>query len=332
MSWSTISSALEARMNAVAGIGKVHARQRWTDEGPKSPTFQNLFVDNNKINYCEIYRKTVSEDFHQIDDDVSVSKQTWAIRATYGGDDLGNSEAYFQTSIVDAIMTDLRTGSRSLGGTIVTYGLPKFGETATFRTVSGVMVHVFDAHFDLEEHVDLSISQTNSSDLPASSGIESQFHRLGNQIISFFASVATDLGLVSWDWKRGSSNDPKVFPALPYSRLPRAYLRGFTSQDRSDKVGAYKGAAEYRYSIWIYMLQTPGQDHQEQLIKAIKKFKDPIIKGGFAPDGMRVGGFFLQDVELLGVVQDELIHPLNSQLRCSLGEINLVCRGETLKV
>ena len=90
-----------------------------------------------------------------------------------------------------------------------------------------------------------------------------------------------------------------------------------------------KAAFEYRYSLWVQLRQTPGEEHQTLLLAALASFRDVLLQGGFVPDFGVSGVHKLQVTTLIGAVFDELDHPLsNPALRVSTGEIRITLTGE----
>lgn len=158
--------------------------------------------------------------------------------------------------------------------------------------------------------------------------LKGKFKQIGTSLLAWWgAHVSVQaLGLASLEWQKHMQPSP-VFPADPAADLPRAYLRAYIEDYAwAATLGCDVVDFTYRFSIWVQLLQTPGQEHQQLLLDAIAAFRDPILQAGFRPE-LGVAGLELRSiVPTQGVVQDETVHPLGA-LRVSNGELNVTLTG-----
>lgn len=157
-----------------------------------------------------------------------------------------------------------------------------------------------------------------------------KWKELGDALLTQWNTTATNAG-INLAWARGMRAQPS-YPCNPRTDCPRARLRvseeGHLPSATLGCVNA-RAAFEYRYSLWVQLRQTPGQQHQTLLLAALAAFRDTLLQGGFAPDLGVSGINKLQVTTLIGAVFDELDHPLlDPALRVSTGEIRITLTGE----
>ena len=157
-----------------------------------------------------------------------------------------------------------------------------------------------------------------------------KWKELGDALLAQWSTTATNAG-IDLGWARGMRGQPS-YPCSPRTDCPRARLR-VSEEGHSMAPGlgcaGQKAAFEYRYSLWVQLRQTPGEEHQTLLLAALASFRDVLLQGGFVPDFGVSGVHKLQVTTLIGAVFDELDHPLsNPALRVSTGEIRITLTGE----
>lgn len=161
-----------------------------------------------------------------------------------------------------------------------------------------------------------------------------KWKELGDGLLAYWAAAASAAG-IDIGWARGMRANPS-YPCSPRTDCPRARLR-VTEEAHSPPTtlgcAGSKAAFAYQYGLWIQLRQTPGQQHQTLLLAAMDGFRDVLLQGALAPD-LGVAGVNLLKVEtLIGVVYDEMDHPLGDPaLRVSTGEIRVTLGGEIRSV
>lgn len=143
---------------------------------------------------------------------------------------------------------------------------------------------------------------------------------IGDALVAHATANLGALSLVSIDWQKGMNAAP-VYPVDPYADCPRLELRFYTE----DVNAAVSGATEtvLKFSWYLYLRQTPGEDHQELLRTAMEAIIN-LFFGNFNPTQLELAGSkFVRPAQT--VIRDELRHPLvdDPSLRVSVGEIFL---------
>ena len=156
MSYAAINAALVTRLGAVSGIGKVQGYYRWCPDGTNAEKFVALFLDSASpahVNVWMVTRIGTAKDKKLDDDDTSVRRRhNIVLQGYYSLTDATNSEAVFH-AIVEAIMENLRTGDRTLGGACLTYELPEGAAIAweDWPRSGAVLCHSGRVTFQVEE-------------------------------------------------------------------------------------------------------------------------------------------------------------------------------------
>lgn len=124
MSWSGIRSALKSRLEAVSGIGKVHAYTRYIKDGCEYAAFQDVYVSGGVLNYWGITR-TARRTEKTADNDTSYRRiHDVEITVYYAVADGSASENTFQ-DLLETVCNNLETGDHTLGGACLTHSPPE---------------------------------------------------------------------------------------------------------------------------------------------------------------------------------------------------------------
>jgi hypothetical protein len=117
------------------------------------------------------------------------------------------------------------------------------------------------------------------------------------------------------------ATDP-VYPADPVTQCPRIVAR-LQTEDNLAMPG--KGVDfDFALSLFYYRIQVPGQNHQELLIDAVEKIKDPLLGEFTPPPVAMVGCDYLAPIQT--IYHAELRHPRidDPARRVSVAEIVMV--------
>lgn len=145
MAINTIVNNIETLLLAVSGIGKVHSFLRYSNN---SKSFFDIFkTSNDKINACQITRRSVSEE--TVAQGYVAKYHTMVIVAYYALNDANETEATFQT-LLDNISTKIRE-NHTLSGAVVTSNDITV-EEITHEMLSNVLCHKAIITFVAEEH------------------------------------------------------------------------------------------------------------------------------------------------------------------------------------
>lgn len=148
MSLTEIRTEIKAIIEGVSGIGIVHEYLRWSSTSSK---FLTLFKDkSDKINGCMMTRVKTVEDAVS-GGRTSDRDHKFRIICIYGLDDDGESELYFQDTIVEGICTKLRS-EKTLCNRTVALGVPQV-EIVEPRKFGSVLCHYAEITVSVEEIV-----------------------------------------------------------------------------------------------------------------------------------------------------------------------------------
>jgi hypothetical protein len=164
---------------------------------------------------------------------------------------------------------------------------------------------------------------------------------VGNAMIAWLKPLYAGygMGLVTFDWQKSVAPMP-TYPARPRTQCPRIRLRAYTKtlpQDMKVAAGGTQAPAQYTFSLWIQLSQTPGQAQQELLIAQLSLMERPFLEAAFFPDQLQspaVPGFQLHDaLTTQTVVRNEMQHRFKDpQLTVSCGEMVVTLKGRTFAV
>lgn len=111
MSYANIRSALQGRLQAIAGTGNVFPHLRWTDDDVDAPGFAD-FIDGDAVNFFQFTRTR----FADVRKGLLHRNHDIVIFGFHSSSDSDATELLFQ-DLLEAIADDLEQGDRTLGGT-----------------------------------------------------------------------------------------------------------------------------------------------------------------------------------------------------------------------
>lgn len=334
MSWSTISTALQARLADIAGVGKAHGKIRYDAEGFEREQAEELFFHEGSVNVWQVTRTDRSARRNPDDSRITTVQHTVSIRGNLSlvdpGTGLANTEDDFQ-AIIDAIALDFDQGDRTLGGAAITHSIPQAGQIGPAMFYGGTLLcHDVTLTFVVEENV---VQETEDVPFEAftspGDGIESKVEALGSALLAWFEPRLANLGLVSIGWQRHMRGAP-VYPADPREQCPRAFLRvSRVGHVEGETLNCATAGVTLQLSLWLQLRQTPGEEHQRRLVSGLDVLQSALLKGEWNFPGLEVetlDNLAAEPAE--GVVYDEIEHPLGDpQLRVSSGETSLLLTG-----
>jgi UDP-N-acetylglucosamine 2-epimerase len=124
MSWSSIRSALKARLEGISGVGAVHTYLRYCKDAGDSTAFAAIYVSGGQLNYWAISR-TARRTAKSVDNDSSYRRQhDVEVSAFYAHRDADASENTFQ-DLLETVCNNLETGDHTLGSACLTHTPPE---------------------------------------------------------------------------------------------------------------------------------------------------------------------------------------------------------------
>lgn len=144
MSYQAIRDALESRLQAISSVGVVHAWPRLVRETPQSSEFQGSLVESGKLNVWMISRTGVRDRQAEDRDNRQIRVHEINIDVFWAWDDTGvkgtTSDTLFQNAL-EAVLDDIRTGDRTLGGAANTMSLGRVSTIEPVRYLSTLCHH-----------------------------------------------------------------------------------------------------------------------------------------------------------------------------------------------
>lgn len=149
MSYSAIRTALAARLNAVAAVGRAHSyvrysRQPWTDA-----EFQALFVESSRLNAWQITRVAMTDE-QAPESSLVIRRHQIEIYAMISVSDATASEHVHQDAL-EAVADDWRTGDRTLGGAAHTSSLMDIQQIERVMFSENILAHSATIRLQIEE-------------------------------------------------------------------------------------------------------------------------------------------------------------------------------------
>lgn len=144
MSYSTIASALQTRLNAISGLDNVYTYERISYDALQSSEFQNLFKDSSSsvLNTWWITCNNI-QTVQSTEDYFTVDKYAITLHGFYTLNDSLQTPLTFKT-LCESVASNLRSGDRTLGGIVLCYELPSSEfEFATLGRRKGDLNHAY---------------------------------------------------------------------------------------------------------------------------------------------------------------------------------------------
>lgn len=334
MSWTDISTELARRLSCIEGLGRVHGKIRYDDEGFDRDTFDSLFQVGGQLNVWQITRtgrtstrsqdnSRISKVQHQVQIHGNLALKDPATGAT-------NSEDTFQ-SLLDAVCDNLDQGDRTLGGKAITLSTPQVSAITPAKFYGAVLSHDATIGFTVEENVldphpcEADFEAYES----AGDGLSAKLEPIGTALMSWLAPRLLDLGLASCGWARHSRGAPP-YPADPRAELPRAFLRVSQAGHAPGRtIGCENAGMVLQVQVWLQLLQVPGQQHHRLMASAMDVMQTAIMRGDWAFPGLDVEGVYsLKAVSTETQVFEDVDHPLGDpELRVSSSQTSILLEG-----
>lgn len=322
MSWATVSSALQSRINTVCTGAPTPANVqrflRWTNDGPDGATFQNLFAAGGRLASCQLTR-TGRRTIRAKEDSRKRVQHDVKAELTLALDDADSSELLHQ-ALVDLVLGDLEDGDRTLGGVAITHTEARAENIQVVTNAARVVVHSAELLFTVEEVAGTRSTPALYALADLGTGLKARQLEQSMALVEWLAiqPLITGLGLVQLQLDPSGAPHPR-YPLDPVNDLPALFVVNHTGQNQRT-VGGGRDST-YQLSLYYYRRQTPGQQHQEKLGEALRAIETLLLRNP-RPMALEI---VAADMATPGKVDwpDQLVHPLTDdpRLRVSCGEL-----------
>lgn len=317
MSWTAIAEALQSRLSLLFPTARVHTRILNVKQSPEEKEWCAAYVDQSDgtVNCWQITRtgrKTVTSDSSnavRLQHEIELHHHRSVV-------DCQESELIFHGE-VDAVLADLQTGDRTIGGACISLSNPSSEGIGHAMLAEAALCHYAVIKITAEESGTSGTSETVTA-------APSEFWRnVGDALVAWLSPQLSSLGLVSVAWDQGTSKAP-TNPIDPRTECPRLRLR-FDTNDielfpNQGQVETVSG------SLWLQVRQAIGDDHHKRLVATAGLIAEKFLRQQ-RPSGLESVG-----VEFMHLVRvnyaDPVEHPLEDpSLRVSVAEIQFEIRA-----
>lgn len=336
--WSRIVKAIQSRLQTVPGVGKVHDTVVYTDEPPTGKKFQALFVENGKVNFCWITKNSTAVTRKISIEDSTISIVRGLAEVHYFHAMNGNT-ADSEKSVLelfDRIVEAFDKPDRTLGGVINTHALIEPEITDPNVDFQGIACHTLMFKIPYEY---ITTRETTEEVLVEEvvSGQYAEVEKVCRGLVDVIKPFVVPLVVPSNDrvfLGRNSAaterSEASTYPADPRNSLPRIVFR---AEEWNLAAGTISGGQvsdfELAGSFWIQLKQSPGQDHQGRMLRALQRCSQAFL-GNFNPAIITAipGLISWKCMPATSTLFDELVHEYDDpSLRVSVGRVQIQCAG-----
>lgn len=153
MSWETVSTAIQARLELLFPLAKVHSFIRQTHFGSDSDEFREVYINdvaNPSVQVLQLTRVAFRQTKSTDDDTRWMSQHDVLLHYHEGLQDAESSELDFQSNI-ESICADFRTGDKTLGAVALTLSDPQVTEIGHAMLAEHILCHYAPIRFTVEE-------------------------------------------------------------------------------------------------------------------------------------------------------------------------------------
>ena len=159
-------------------------------------------------------------------------------------------------------------------------------------------------------------------------GPDHKFEATGDALIQYLGLATNDLGLISIDWVRSTSDPSSAYPPNPYTMCPMIAIRGYAGTMKPyGVVGGYIGEVSYTFSVFYYKRQTLGIKSEPNIIQDMEVlwniFSNDLMDPTRFPAvaGCQYIRVYPANVSIHSELQHEFEDP---NLKVSVGELQIV--------
>lgn len=324
MSWAAVHPGLQSLLEGIEGTGKVHARWPRVYANTDQPEFKAAFCDeNDRLNF--IVFKRVSAVGEKSSDDDNLFSRTYGVEleaffAFSQSCDEVDSEFAFQALLDQISDATEQTLERTMGGAALTFSVPEWRGIKLVKWYGAGQVTCHQVNGTMQVEV-----VTASGAAPAEAliptipaGLTAKQFAIGEALLEYLQARLVNFGLETIDWARGVGPHPS-YPANPRAACPRLLLRAYTTDITPMVSQGFESGLTF--SLFYQRRQTPGQAHQEVLLRESKLIQEALLQR-FNPGNTKgAGADFCRPTQM--VIHDEQRHPRidDPALRVSVSEL-----------
>jgi len=321
VSWATVHPALTSFLTAASGGSRVYAYWPRVYFNSDEQEFKAAFCDTqSRLNFIIFRRVSALTDKSTDDDDQFSRTYTVELDTFFAFSDTasaGESEFSFQARLDQITAAVEQAASRTLGGSVLTFSVPDWrGMKLMVRY--GITCHHVTGTMQVEVVTASGVEQTEATVPVISASLTDKQFAIGEAVLEYLRVRLAPLNLTSIDWARGVTPHPS-YPTNPRTACPRLLMRAYTTDDTP--VATQGHDIDLTFSLFYQRRQTPGQAHQEVLLREMKLIHEAMLQR-FNPGNTKAAGAdFCRPTQL--VIHDQQSHPRidDPALRVSVGEL-----------
>lgn len=326
MSWSAVHPPLKTFLEGVSGTGKVYAHWPRVYANTDQPEFKEAFCDDqDRLNFI-VFRRFNAVGEKSADDD-NLFSRTYSVELeaffAFSTADCETVESEFDfQELLDQISVAAEQAMvRTLGGAALTFSVPEWRGIKLVKWYGSppvLTVHQVAGSMQVEVVTASGVTPAETSVPSIPAGLTAKEYAIGEALLEYLRVRLADMDLATIDWARGVGPHPS-YPANPRTACPRLLLRAYTTD--ITPVASQGHDFGMTFSLFYQRRQTPGQAHQEVLLREMKLVEEALLQR-FNPGNTKgAGADFCRPTQM--VIHDEQRHPRidDPALRVSVGEL-----------
>jgi hypothetical protein len=294
--WSQVAAGFKNLLERVPGIGKVHPFIVYSDQAATSPAWRDLFTKNGKVNFVSFTKLGSSESEVQLEDSrctrytETVEFQVWVAAQSDA------NEQWAAIELFDRIVKQFNVVDRTLNGLVNSFSLPEIVDappTASFGNVA-CQALIFRVKYDYYSYktIDLEVMAPETN-----TGQHVEAEKIGLALIEAIKAQVVPEIVPSNDRvilapSIQSINGAGEYPCDPRNTLPKIelYIDSFKTSPKMVS-GGLQSNFELNGTFTVYLLQTPGQDHQTRMLRALQHLNKTLLGVFRSPFVASIDGF-----------------------------------------